>query len=130
MSANDTQVGGSHYQKPIQVWDFIAANELDYFQGNIIKYVTRFREKGGVADLEKAKHYLEKLIEMEMPEKSHNSDEEAWKVWNGVGVSPVPKDKIITVQLRNGCCLTGPSKYVEWDHAGKDSDIVAYRVLP
>jgi len=65
MSANEKQVGGDHYRRPIQPWDFIAANDLDFFQGSIIKYVTRFRNKNGIEDLEKAKHYLEKLIELE-----------------------------------------------------------------
>jgi len=64
--ANTSQIGGSHYKtKAIQPWDYIAANNLGYMEGNIVKYVSRYREKGGVADLEKAKHYLEKLIELE-----------------------------------------------------------------
>lgn len=65
MSANDRQTGGSHYLKAIQPWDYIAANKLDFFEGNIVKYVTRWRQKGGVEDLRKARHYLDKLIEME-----------------------------------------------------------------
>jgi hypothetical protein len=65
MSANDKQMGGSHYLKAIQPWDYIAANGLDFFEGNIVKYVTRWRQKGGVEDLRKARHYLDKLIEME-----------------------------------------------------------------
>jgi hypothetical protein len=65
MSANDRQTGGSHYLKAIQPWDYIAANGLDFFEGNIVKYVTRWRQKGGVEDLRKARHYLDKLIEME-----------------------------------------------------------------
>lgn len=66
MSANDRQPGGSHYKnKAIQPWDFIASNDLDFFQGNIIKYVVRWREKGGIEDLRKAQHYLEKYIEVE-----------------------------------------------------------------
>mgnify|MGYP001260803568 CR=1 FL=1 len=65
-SANSKQIAGTHYKsKQIQPWDFIAANNLDFFQGNIIKYVVRFRDKNGKQDLEKAKHYLEKLIEIE-----------------------------------------------------------------
>jgi hypothetical protein len=65
MAANDYQVGGEHYQRSnMQHWDFVAANGLDYFQGCITKYVTRWREKGGVEDLKKAKHYLEKYIEL------------------------------------------------------------------
>jgi hypothetical protein len=67
MNANEIQVAGSHYKtKAIQPWDYIAANELGYFEGNIVKYVSRWRNKGGVEDLRKAKHYLEKLIELQL----------------------------------------------------------------
>ena len=63
--ANDTQVGGVHYiKREMQPWDFIAANELGYFEGNVVKYVSRWRDKGGVQDLHKAAHYLQKLIEI------------------------------------------------------------------
>lgn len=66
MSANEMQVAGSHYKtKAIQPWDYIAANELGYFEGNIVKYVSRWRDKGGVQDLLKAQHYLDKLIELQ-----------------------------------------------------------------
>lgn len=66
MSANDRQVAGEHYRKTkIQHWDFAAANDFDYFQGQITKYVTRWKNKNGIADLEKAKHFLEKYIEIE-----------------------------------------------------------------
>ena len=71
--ANKTQVAGSHYkQQPIQPWDYIAANELGYFEGNIVKYVSRWRAKGGVDDLRKAQHYLQKLIEMQVQPKQIN----------------------------------------------------------
>ena len=64
--ANKKQVAGSHYRdKEIQPWDYIYANNLCYFTGNCVKYVSRWKEKGGVEDLRKAKHYLEKLIELE-----------------------------------------------------------------
>lgn len=53
-----------HYtQFVIQPAEFIAANDLDYFQGNVIKYVCRHKRKNGIQDLEKAQHYLEMLIE-------------------------------------------------------------------
>lgn len=66
LKANDTQVGGQHYKaKTIQPWDYIAANGLGYFEGNIVKYVSRWRHKGGLDDLRKARHYLDKLIELE-----------------------------------------------------------------
>lgn len=66
MSALDTQVGGSHYKDlKIQPVEYITANGIPYMEGNVIKYVTRWRDKGGLRDLEKAKHYLEMLIEMQ-----------------------------------------------------------------
>ena len=64
MSATDTQVGGNYYATmAIQPIDYILQNSLGYCEGNVIKYVSRWREKGGVEDLRKAKHYLEMLIE-------------------------------------------------------------------
>ena len=66
MSALDIQVGGSHYRSmAIQPMEFSMMNELDACQHTIIKYVTRFRTKGGVQDLEKAKHVIDMLIEFE-----------------------------------------------------------------
>ena len=64
MGANDRQVSGKHYQTNIQPWDFIVANDLGYLEGNVIKYVSRYRNKNGVEDLRKAQHYLDKLIEV------------------------------------------------------------------
>jgi hypothetical protein len=65
MSANDSQVGGSHYKdNAIQPWDYIVANNLGYLEGNVVKYITRWRQKGGVDDLRKVQHYAEKLIEV------------------------------------------------------------------
>ena len=62
--ANEQQVGGAHYaDKAIQPWDYIVANKMDYFEGNALKYLTRWKEKDGVKDLKKAIHYLEKIIE-------------------------------------------------------------------
>lgn len=59
------QVGGSHYKdKGIQPIIYIHANELGFCEGNVVKYVTRWRDKNGVADLRKAIHYLELLIEL------------------------------------------------------------------
>jgi hypothetical protein len=60
------QVAGNHYKDmPIQPVEFIHANALGYFEGNVVKYISRWRKKGGMADLEKAKHYVELLIELE-----------------------------------------------------------------
>jgi hypothetical protein len=69
MSALEKQIGGGHYAKlKIQPVDYIMANGLDYLQGNVIKYVTRFRDKAGVQDLDKAIHYIEMLKERHIAE--------------------------------------------------------------
>jgi hypothetical protein len=59
------QVGGSHYKMAIEPWDYVVANNLGYLEGNVIKYVTRYKQKGGLQDLQKAQHYIEKLMEVE-----------------------------------------------------------------
>ena len=64
------QVGGSHYKdKAIQPIEYIHANKMGFCEGNVVKYITRWKEKNGVADLEKAKHYIELLIELENNKK-------------------------------------------------------------
>lgn len=64
MTVLGTQVGGSHYTDcKIQPIEYIWANNLGFSEGNIIKYVTRWRAKGGIKDLEKAKHHIALLIE-------------------------------------------------------------------
>jgi len=62
----DTQVGGSHYTSmKIQPFQFSMANKLDPMQHTIVKYVTRFRAKNGIQDLEKAKQTIDLLIQWE-----------------------------------------------------------------
>lgn len=68
MKSYEKQVGGNHYKNlPIEPWTIIDANGLDYFEGNVIKYI--LRRKGGKAerieDLKKAIHYIEHIIERE-----------------------------------------------------------------
>jgi hypothetical protein len=68
MSAFNTQIGGNHYSKlSIQPMEYSMANKLDACQHSIIKYVTRFRDKNGLADLQKARHVIDMLIEFEYP---------------------------------------------------------------
>ena len=69
-SAKDRQVGGTHYQKGVQPWDIISEWELDFWEGNVLKYLLRWKFKDGVKDLKKAKHYLEYLIEREQDERT------------------------------------------------------------
>lgn len=67
MKANDIQVGGDHYKKygDLQPWDVITAWDLGYLDGTALKYIARWRDKGGIADLQKAIHFLQKKIEVE-----------------------------------------------------------------
>jgi hypothetical protein len=66
MSAFKEQVGGGHYKDlAIQPAEFIHKNGIGYMEGAVIKYLTRWRNKNGVEDLKKARHYLDLLIEME-----------------------------------------------------------------
>ena len=68
--AREYQLGGSHYtDKDIQPWDAMQSWMTEdqyrgYLMGNVIKYIARFQDKGGVLDLQKCKHYLDKLIEV------------------------------------------------------------------
>jgi hypothetical protein len=66
MSSLDIQVGGSHYKDmAIQPIEFIMKNNIGFMEGNAIKYISRWRSKGGIEDLKKARHYLDMLIEFE-----------------------------------------------------------------
>ena len=64
--ANNIQIGGDHYKdKVVQPWDAIIMWKMGFLDGNALKYLVRFRDKGGVEDLRKARHYIDKLIEVE-----------------------------------------------------------------
>jgi hypothetical protein len=66
-SSLEKQEGGDHYKDlPIQPVEYIYANAIGYFEGNVIKYVSRWRKKNGIADLRKARHYIDMLIELEI----------------------------------------------------------------
>ena len=64
--ATTTQIGGDHYKRfAIQPAEFIQRNGIGWCEGNAIKYVCRWREKNGRQDLEKARHYIDLLLEIE-----------------------------------------------------------------
>lgn len=65
-NALQTQVGGGHYKDlAIQPIEYIHANKMGYCEANVVKYITRWRNKGGKQDLEKVKHYVDLLIQLE-----------------------------------------------------------------
>ena len=72
-SALSRQEGWNHYKGyAIQPVEYIHANNLDFFQGSVVKYVTRFSDKNGKEDLLKARHFIDMLIELE-----YGNDEKA-----------------------------------------------------
>jgi len=72
-NALDKQVGGQHYKSmAIQPVEFIQRNELNYCEGNVIKYICRHHQKGGLQDLEKVKHYVDLLIDLEYKDENNN----------------------------------------------------------
>jgi len=65
MKANKKQVGGKHYMKyKIQPIEFITQNNIPFIEGNVIKYLLRYKEKNGMQDLDKCIHYIELLKDM------------------------------------------------------------------
>ena len=59
MKSLETQIAGQHYKnQKIQPIEYILENKLPFIEGNIVKYITRWREKGGIEDLKKVKHYV------------------------------------------------------------------------
>jgi hypothetical protein len=69
--ANAYQVAGSHYKAHrYETWDVILDWGLGYLDGNAVKYLSRWRLKGGIEDLKKARHYIDKLIEVEQAKQS------------------------------------------------------------
>ena len=68
--AKREQIGGNHYtNKKIQPIDYITENELPYCEGNVVKYVTRHKEKNGAEDIRKAIHYLRFILAADYGEK-------------------------------------------------------------
>jgi hypothetical protein len=62
-----------HYNQGIEMWDYSHSHNLNFFEGNIVKYVTRWRHKNGLQDLKKAKQYLDKYIELIEVDLKRNS---------------------------------------------------------
>jgi len=79
MTAEKTQVGGTHYlEQTIQPWDamesWMSREEFaGFLRGNVIKYLARCNAKGGLEDLQKARHYLDRLIELQAGRSENNA---------------------------------------------------------
>jgi hypothetical protein len=123
MSANDRQVGGSHYGLGShQHWDIVVEHQLNYFEGQITKYVMRARKKNGLEDLKKAHHFLEKYMEVynrlttnPVPapsERAHPEKRQARLVDDGDGA-------VRLSSLKGVVCTCGspPGRETTWVHA-------------
>ena len=64
MSKKNKHEHPDYYNRGVEMWDYPFTHDLDFFEGNIVKYITRWKDKNGIEDLYKAKQYLDKLIEL------------------------------------------------------------------
>lgn len=129
------QVGGDHYQKPIQAWDYIVANKLGFLEGNVVKYISRWQEKDGLKDLEKCLTYVQKCIEVEKarlaalePGKKDLAAAIEWTNWYS-GTRPLSRSQKVEVVLRNGITDIQVADFFRWEHQDSPGDIVRYRLI-
>lgn len=121
MSALDTQIGGGHYKgMKIQPMEYSMANGLDACQHTAIKYISRFRDKGGIQDLEKAKHCIDMLIEFEQQkvrdgvEQSLSAECYSWIDHTRGADCPVADDKMVEVLYRDSVWSTWRAGNIDW----------------
>ena len=84
MSVYKKQIGGNHYIKyKIQPSQFVVENKLLYPEGSVIKYILRHQDKGGKEDLEKAKHFIDMIIERDYGEEKEKKESwvEGYRKW-------------------------------------------------
>ena len=129
MKAFDSQIGGDHYQDmAIQPTEFIVANQLGFCEGNVIKYICRYQDKGGREDLEKAQHYIDILIEAyygdegDKTEKSE-ADESGDYAWRDIS-------DLVDSMKKFSCLKPVVSKVEtaeedEWDKIPQEAEFVA-----
>lgn len=103
--ANDQQIAGTHYKSTIQHWDHaVYVFGTGYLRGQITKYVYRWRKKNGLQDLYKARHFLEKLIEVE--HRVPIATTEVFLAANSIGVQEAEIIRCISAHGRSLCALS------------------------
>ena len=100
----DKQVGGNHYQTmKIQPAEFVNKNKMLFAEGNAIKYICRHINKGGKQDLEKAKHYIDMIIERDYGDETYKSQTFASSIMEGndtpTGHDTLPDDIKISYEV-------------------------------
>ena len=71
----ENKIKPTYYGSQIDVIEFVQANNLDFMQGNVIKYITRYKSKNGIEDLYKAKEYIDRIIQKEIDLQKMADDE-------------------------------------------------------
>ncbi len=108
VNPNAMQVGGTHYQTEYQVWDFTEKHGLGHLEACIIKYLCRWRTKGNVVgDLEKAIHYVDKLIDLHktkgrVPKGCASFDDAQY--FSAMQNLTITEEFVVTVISRWSCC--------------------------
>ena len=131
LPALQRQEGGQHYKdRAIQPIEYIHANSLGFIEGSIVKYITRWRDKGGQGDLLKIKHYVDLLIELEGKQEVNPATvvDDGWLTWYG-GDNPVGGARVKILHRQGTTDGPNPAYFYTWINTGKDTDIVAYRVV-
>ena len=110
MSVYNKQIGGTHYRKmKIQPSKFVIENKLLFPEGNVIKYICRHQYKGGKEDLEKAKHFIDMIIERDYGEQKEKTESwvEGYNKWKELSAKGVVNNKItvgyLKKHLKKGC---------------------------
>lgn len=93
--ANQTQVGGSHYSKGVnyQVWDFVHETGLGFLAGTAVKYIVRHQDKNKLEDVDKALHYIQKLMELEKRKPLARF----WWIWNRKKLARLTEAYLLTL---------------------------------
>ena len=111
MSIYEKQIGGSHYKNmKIQPSEFINKNNLPFAEGNAIKYICRHKLKGERQDLEKAKHYIDMILERDYP-LIHMTEEEEYR---NAGISKEEAEKTYPPKNSWGMIKPPETTQKEW----------------
>lgn len=129
---NQIQIGGNHYKgMAIQPVEFIQANAIPYMEGNAIKYLCRWRNKNGLEDLKKARHYIDLLIQFE--EGKTPAKPSSFLGWIDHDGKPLPPDihgeMQVEVQMGSGAKYTGTVEQFYWTQPDPLWAIHRYRFL-
>lgn len=117
---NDRQVGGEHYRASIQHWDLIEGDGHGYLEGCATKYLTRWRRKNGLQDLDKAVHYLEKLSSLgsTILHRGHSTEQRVREFCDANGVFDVREREAMVDILCRGdlaSAIAGIRRLRQWE---------------